>query len=244
MKKEQFSKRWHVFLYLTQTKEDCSENIGKEGGNMQAFYIAAAGILGLLIGFWSGRSLQWKIEETEENAEEEHEERKRTEDRQFVMQGTVIGSPVSGEIRNSTEANTPESKSAEETEGKVCIVPEEGKVYAPAAGKILKLYPMGNRIRFCTDSGIELLLDVCRDREGLHSAFYHCNVLQNEVVRKGKLLLEFDKDSLAGEGVDTAVTVELCTALESGRIVSTWKDHIHAGEDLLWVQRRGKNSRI
>ena len=65
------------------------------------------------------------------------------------------------------------------------------KVYAPTAGKVLKLYPMGNRIRFRTDSGLELLLNICKRKEELHSTYYHCNVLQNEIVRKGKLLMEF-----------------------------------------------------
>ena len=211
---------------------------------MQSFYIVAAGILGLLIGFWSGRSLQWKIEETEGSSKGAHEERKITEGRQIAMQGAVIGSPVNGVIRNSTE--TERTEESEETRektknvvpGKVCIVPEDGRVYAPTAGKVLKLYPMGNRIRFYTDSGIELMLEICRDREELHSAYYHCNVLQNEVVRKGKLLLEFDKEGLAKEGVDPAVTVEMCSSRESGQIVRTWKDHIHVGEELLWVQKK------
>ena len=88
---------------------------------------------------------------------------------------------------------------------------------------------------------MELLLNICRDREELHSGYYHCNVLQNEVVRKGKLLVEFDKDGLTGEGVDTAVTVEMCASGETGQLVKTWKDYIRAGEELLWVQRRGRN---
>ena len=221
---------------------------------MQSFYIVAAGILGVLIGFWSGRSLLWKIEETEENAKGTHEGRKKTEGRQLAMQGTVIGSPVTGVVQNNTETNAQEAKGDGETEGawekdmwekaknevpgKVYIAPEDGRVYAPTAGKVLKLYPMGNRIRFCTDSGIELLLEVCRDREELHSAYYHCNVLQNEVVRKGKLLLEFDRDGLAKEGVDTAVTLEMCQSVGAGQIVRTWKDHIHVGEELLRVQKK------
>lgn len=225
---------------------------------MQSFYIVTAGILGVLIGFWSGRSLQWNIEETEESAKGTHEERKITEGRQLAMQGTVIGSPVTGVVQNNTETNAQEAKGDGEAEGawekdtwqkaknevpgKVCIAPEDGRVYAPTAGKVLKLYPMGNRIRFCTDSGIELLLEVCRDREELHSAYYHCNVVQNEVVQKGKLLMEFDRDSLVKEGVDTAVTLEMCQSAGAGQIVRTWKDHIRVGEELLWIQkkRRGR----
>ena len=188
---------------------------------MQMYDIVATGVLGLLVGFWSGRSIRWKMEETEETGED-REERKNTAARQ---------------IRKRMEETAEET--ADAGTGCISIVPEDGKVYAPTAGKVLKLYPMGNRIRFRTDSGLELLLNICRDREELHSAYYHCNVLQNEIVRKGKLLMEFDQEGLAREGVDTAVTVEMCQIPERGQIVGTWKDYIRAGEELLWIQRKG-----
>ena len=204
---------------------------------MQMYNMVAAGVLGLLIGFWSGRSIRWKMEETEETSEASRDERKITAARQLVREGTVIGSPVNGEIQRTVEG----METADSGTGRISIEPEDGKIYAPTAGKVLKIYPMGNKIRFRTDSGLELLLNICRDREELHSAYYHCNVLQNEIVRKGKLLVEFDKEGLTGEGVDTAVTVEMCQTSEAKQIVSTWKDYIRAGEELLWVQRRGKN---
>lgn len=211
---------------------------------MQMYDVVATGVLGLLVGFWSGRSLRWKMEETEETGEN-REERKITTARQLVREGTTIGSPVNGEIRKAAgeeqEAAGEEQEAAEMRAGRISILPEDGRVYAPTAGKVLKLYPMGNRIRFRTDSGLELLLNICKDREELHSAYYHCNVLQNEIVRKGKLLVEFDQESLAREGVDTAVTVEMCQSPEAKQIVSTWKDYIRAGEELLWVQRAGRN---
>ena len=205
---------------------------------MQMYDVVATGVLGLLIGFWSGRSIRWKMEETEEADGEEREERKLTANRQLLREGVAIGSPVNGEIRKNVEGTAQE---ADSVAGSISIVPEDGKVYAPTAGKVLKLYPMGNRIRFLTDSGLELLLNICKDREELHSSYYHCNVLQNEIVRKGKLLMEFDQEGLVKEGVDTAVTVEMCQSPERGQIVSTWKDSIRAGEELLWVQRGRRN---
>lgn len=225
-------KKWHVFRKMRKNKKQYPEERKKEGSNMQMYDVVATGVLGLLIGFWSGRSIRWKMEETEEEIGDNREERKITAARQLMREGTVIGSPVNGEIRKSTEGTAEEADSGT---GCISIVPKEGKVYAPTAGKILKLYPMGNRIWFRTDSGLELILNICRDREELHSTCYHCNVLQNEIVRKGKLLVEFDQKELAEEGVDTTVTVEMCRTPEIKQIVSTWKDYIRAGEELLWV---------
>ena len=59
---------------------------------MQMYDIVATGVLGLLIGFWLGRSIRWNMEETEE-AVNRQEERKITGNRQLVMEGTAIGSP-------------------------------------------------------------------------------------------------------------------------------------------------------
>ena len=50
---------------------------------MQMYDIVATGVLGLLVGFWSGRSIRWKMEETEETGED-REERKNTAARQLV----------------------------------------------------------------------------------------------------------------------------------------------------------------
>jgi hypothetical protein len=80
---------------------------------MQMYAVVATGVLGLLIGFWLGRSIRWNMEETEE-AVNRQEERKITGNRQLVMEGTAIGSPVNGEIRkisqdtlqDTTEAGT------------------------------------------------------------------------------------------------------------------------------------------
>lgn len=75
---------------------------------MQMYDIVATGVLGLLVGFWSGRSIRWKMEETEETGED-REERKNTAARQLVREGVTIGSPVNGEIRKRMEETAEET---------------------------------------------------------------------------------------------------------------------------------------
>ena len=43
---------------------------------MQMYDIVATGVLGLLVGFWSGRSIRWKMEETEETGGRQGREKK------------------------------------------------------------------------------------------------------------------------------------------------------------------------
>ena len=78
---------------------------------MQMYDIVATGVLGLLVGFWSGRSIRWKMEETEETGED-REARKNTAARQLVREGVTIGSPVNGEIRKRMEETAEETADA------------------------------------------------------------------------------------------------------------------------------------
>ena len=80
---------------------------------MQMYAVVATGVLGLLIGFWSGRSIRWNMEETEEEAVNRQEERKITGNRQLVMEGTAIGSPVNGEIRKISQLQCPAKRDCE-----------------------------------------------------------------------------------------------------------------------------------
>ena len=73
---------------------------------MQMYAVVATGVLGLLIGFWSGRSIRWNMEETEEEAVNRQEERRITGNRQLVMEGTAIGSPVNGRTQRKKRRMT------------------------------------------------------------------------------------------------------------------------------------------
>ena len=144
---------------------------------MQMYDIVATGVLGLLVGFWSGRSIRWKMEETEEPGEA-REERKNTAARQLVREGVTIGSPVNGEIRKRMEETAEET--ADAGTGCISIVPEDGKVYAPTAGKVLKLYPMGNRQR--TGTAVEYLQRQGRTAQRLLSL--QCPAKRDRAQRK------------------------------------------------------------
>ena len=146
---------------------------------MQMYDIVATGVLGLLVGFWSGRSIRWKMEETEETGED-REERKNTAARQLVREGVTIGSPVNGEIRKRMEETAEET--ADAGTGCISIVPEDGKVYAPTAGKVLKLYPMGNRIGQRTGTAVEYLQRQGRTAQRLLSL--QCPAKRDRAQRK------------------------------------------------------------
>lgn len=144
-----------------------------------------------------------------------------------VPLGWAIGSPVSGEASFYYEGGR----------RGVIITPEEGMLYSPAAGKIIRLYPTGNAFRIRTDCGAELLVRIGLGTDELEGMYYRPRVLQNEIVNKGKPLIEFDLEKIAREGYDTSVRISVEEAQDYRDISVTDAGHVRVGEDLLWVRQ-------
>ena len=67
-----------------------------------------------------------------------------------IAQGHVIGSPVSGDVQEVSEGGRPE----------IVIIPDDGVIFAPVAGKIIRLYPMGNAFVIQTEEQIQISIRV------------------------------------------------------------------------------------
>ncbi|MDR2045363.1 MAG: PTS glucose transporter subunit IIA [Clostridium sp.] len=141
--------------------------------------------------------------------------------------GLAMGSPAQGEV----------SPLREDGAKGVKIRAEQGKLYSPASGKIIRLYPAGNAFRLRTEDGIELTVRAGVRTEELEGRYFRPRVLQNEVVGKGKLLLEFDKEGIEAEGYDTSVWIMVDGAEGYRKVTFAEEGQIRTGENLLWVSK-------
>ncbi len=174
-------------------------------------------------GFFAGR-LYLPGEADEAEGEEMIKGReKRT---QKDGRGWSVGSPVSGLVTIRREG----------PEAEVVIRPLEDRLYAPVGGKITKLYPMGNAFRFRTDFGAELYIQAGDAGDDMLGRYYRPRVVQNEIVGKGKLLLEFDRQGLAVEGASTEVAVRVENYIYGNDVIATTEGQVRAGEEVLWMQ--------
>lgn len=153
--------------------------------------------------------------------------RVRTGEKRISL-GWAIGSPASGEVSTFFEGSR---------RGAV-IRACDGFLYAPASGKITRLYPLGNQMILRTDSGVELLIRVGSHADELCSMYYRPRVVQNEIVNKGKLLLEYDVEALRKEGMDADISISVEAAEDFRDIIVTEKGLVKTGEELLWVRER------
>lgn len=141
--------------------------------------------------------------------------------------GGCIGSPVSGFVEDMWQDGG----------RSVVIRPEEDRLYAPAGGKILKLFPLGNAFLFRTELGVELYIQAGEGEDELLGRYYRPRVVRNEIVGKGKLLLEFDRQGLESEGVSPVVSVTVESGMYGSQVSAVAGGYVRTGEEILRVQR-------
>lgn len=151
--------------------------------------------------------------------------RKNQNNERRIPLGWAIGSPAEGAVYTFNDGRR---KGA-------MVRTTQGCLYAPASGKIIKLYPMGNQMILRTDFGVELLLRVGGAINEITGEYFRPRILQNEIVNKGKLLLEYDREGLIEEGEDTDIFVSVEAAEDFRNITVTEKAQVKQGEEILWV---------
>ena len=80
------------------------------------------------------------------------------------------------------------------------IEPEEGKVIAPLSGTISTLFPSKHAIGIISESGVEVLIHIGIDTVNLNGECFKTHVKQQDQVKAGDLLVEFDMEGIEKAG--------------------------------------------
>ncbi len=190
----------------------------------------------LVVGFMAGRISMYGLWDTDEGETEEGRDsrqaesgkqgrRRRDRSQEDGRPSWSLASPVTGEVLLQKEGEHPT----------MVIHPHSDRLYAPADGKVSRLYPMGSAFLFTTEFGAEIYIQAGCGEDDLLARFYRPRVLQNEVVEKGKLLLEFDRRGLEEEGVSVEVSVCVEHFCYGGEVRMTAGDRVAAGEEILQI---------
>lgn len=184
-------------------------------------------ILGLFVPIWLSGYLTGKAFKKEKIQAEElpASAKHRHQVKKDASLQLTVASPVSGRV----------SIMGEEEANKVTIFPEEGNLYSPVSGKIIKLYPMGNAFAIRTDIQTEVEVQVGREPDELCAMYFCPRVIQNEIVNKGKLLLAFDKEHLQEVGEEIGVTVGVHVEADGKEVIVTQKSSVKVGDSLMEI---------
>ena len=146
----------------------------------------------------------------------------------------VIGSPAKGKAVSLKEVNDPTF--AEEMLGKgAAVIPEEGKIYAPADGEIGMVFDTLHAVSMTTDFGAEILIHIGLDTVKMKGDGFTGHVKAGDHVKKGDLLLELDLEKVKTAGYDTITPVLVCNTPDYASVEGIQADAVNAGDDLIII---------
>lgn len=88
------------------------------------------------------------------------------------------------------------------------IIPTDGRVYAPIAGKVITAMASGHAFGIRSETGVEVLIHVGVDTVQMNGDGFTPHVTKGDTVTAGQPLLTFDRSKVAAAGYsDTVITI-------------------------------------
>lgn len=87
------------------------------------------------------------------------------------------------------------------------VVPDEDILYAPFDGKIDVMFETGHAVGLTSEEGVELLVHVGMDTVNLEGKFFHPKKKSGDMVKKGEVILEFEREKIQEAGYDITTPV-------------------------------------
>lgn len=145
-----------------------------------------------------------KDDQKEETGKESSEEKATKE----VKEGNagIITSPLQGNAVPLEKV--PDATFSEGILGLgAAVEPSTGRVIAPADGTVGVLFPTQHAIGLNLDNGAEILIHIGIDTVELNGEGFTAHVSEGEHVKKGDLLITFDKERIESKGYKTITPV-------------------------------------
>lgn len=146
----------------------------------------------------------------------------------------ALMSPMKGELRALENAEDKAFASGTLGDG-IVILPDDGKVYAPADGTVTTLFPTLHAIGITTDKGVEILIHVGMNTVQLEGKPFVAHVSQGDKVQKGQLLLEADLEYIRKQGLSVETPVIITNTQDVQQIEKNKERYISVNEVLLAV---------
>lgn len=150
-----------------------------------------------------------------------------------------LGAPVKGKTIPLKEVNDPTFR--EEMLGKgIAIQPQEGKIYAPADGKIGMVFGTLHAISLTTTEGVEVLIHVGLDTVKMEGDGFKAYVKGGDTIKKGDLLLEANLEKIQEAGYDSVTAMIICNTDDYANIDGIYEKEVHPGESILVMQQKDR----
>lgn len=155
----------------------------------------------------------------------------------FHERRNVLLSPLAGKVIPLSEVNDPTFASGSLGDG-VAIEPTGDKVVAPSDAKVKAIFPTGHAVALHTDDGLDVLIHVGLDTYKLDGRHFKVRAAEGDSVKRGDVLIEFDRDAIRSEGYDITAPILICNSVEYSSIKGNVGDTVSELEKLLTARER------
>ena len=100
----------------------------------------------------------------------------------------------------------------------VAIEPVEGKLYAPCDGVVQGVFDTKHAVNLVSDGGLEILLHIGIDTVKLKGKYFTSHVKDGQRVKKGDLLISFDREQIMREKYKVTTPLIICNSDSCGNI--------------------------
>lgn len=118
----------------------------------------------------------------------------------------VIASPLEGKRIPLTEVKDATFAAGILGQG-TAIIPERNVIRAPFDGHVAVMFETGHAAGLVSNDGVELLIHVGMDTVNLKGQYFHPEKNTGDAIRKGDILLTFDRQKIINAGYDITTPV-------------------------------------
>lgn len=175
-----------------------------DAANGSNFMYACIGFAVALLGSFIITFVLWKDSDSDSDVEEDASVvEELTEEEKEV---NILVSPLNGEAVDLSTVSDEMFASKTLGDG-IAIVPKDGKLYAPCDAEVVMLFETKHAIGLRTSNGAEILIHIGVNTVSMEGVGFTAFVKQNDKVKEGNLLIEFDLDAIKEKKLDPTVMV-------------------------------------
>lgn len=177
-----------------------------DAANGSNFMYACIGFAVALLGSFIITFVLWKDSDSDSDSDVEEDASVVEELTEEEKEVNILVSPLNGEAVDLSTVSDEMFASKTLGDG-IAIVPKDGKLYAPCDAEVVMLFETKHAIGLRTSNGAEILIHIGVNTVSMEGVGFTAFVKQNDKVKEGDLLIEFDLDAIKEKKLDPTVMV-------------------------------------
>ncbi len=146
--------------------------------------------------------------------------------------------PIEGDIIALDNLSCFEGEQDQNGDG-IAIIPRRGELRAPFDGKIIAVVKGRGQLNLISVKGVEVMVRIGSMTELQSAEYVHMLVKEGDMVRKGRLLAEFDLEAMEAAGYDTTSLVLVTNSKNFGKVYEHCREDVNYEHVALVLRQAG-----